>query len=335
MAIIKQAVLHIYDSNTGQAVLSEQGLDLTIEDIQKYIEAMIEKVSTSFKRKQGNFKGEESSFKALKATETDFIGQSQQLTQQLTEIMAHNPDIPPADWLWTLFLLEDGDTYLGAFKLNHNTFYTHFVNYEEEHLQNELILHRSILPSPKQAIDEGLVVNLKTGHYYLIEKKHVLEEKGQSCEYFSGLFLKISPQASVSEAIKEIKKAVEATAKFFDDPVYDSLAKAKEILYHEMSQEEGFSNERMADQLYKDNVGKKTTYMEKMSEVDLSELEDGQDAPLIPNKMQRQKLKLSNGIELTIPLDLFYDPNVVEWINNPDGTLSVHLKNIESIRNLF
>ena len=56
---------------------------------------------------------------------------------------------------------------------------------------------------------------------------------------------------------------------------------------------------------------------------------------LLGNNMQRQKFKFENGIELSIPLDLFNDPEVVEIKNNPDGTLSVEIKNIEKIKNMF
>ena len=45
--------------------------------------------------------------------------------------------------------------------------------------------------------------------------------------------------------------------------------------------------------------------------------------------------KNDNGIELSIPIELYRDPDVVEFINNPDGTTSVMIKNIEKIKNLF
>jgi hypothetical protein len=38
---------------------------------------------------------------------------------------------------------------------------------------------------------------------------------------------------------------------------------------------------------------------------------------------------------VSLPLELYKDPDVVEFINNPDGTTSVIIKNIEKIKNLF
>ncbi len=50
-------------------------------------------------------------------------------------------------------------------------------------------------------------------------------------------------------------------------------------------------------------------------------------------KFGKQKLKLSNGIELIVPLDVYRDPNLIEFINNPDGTISVTIKNVEEVIN--
>ena len=41
-----------------------------------------------------------------------------------------------------------------------------------------------------------------------------------------------------------------------------------------------------------------------------------------------QKIKTDTGIELSIPIDYFQNKEYVEFINQPDGTLSIALKNI-------
>ncbi|WEB70343.1 nucleoid-associated protein [Aerococcus christensenii] len=206
----------------------------------------------------------------------------------LIELMAKNNEIPPSDWLWVKFRLEDGMDYVGVFKLNHSQSYTHFVSYEQEQLKNELIMHQSILPTAQPAIDEGAVLECETVRYQFIEKKHHLSTETQANYYFSAFFLKVPPATSINEALKEIKQAVEETAKDFKDPVYEALAKAKTLLYQEMSQEEGFSNERLANQLYTDNITQKSSYMNRLSQIDLSELEQTKSFPMMSHKMQRQ-----------------------------------------------
>ena len=43
--------------------------------------------------------------------------------------------------------------------------------------------------------------------------------------------------------------------------------------------------------------------------------------------------KMDNGIELIVPLDVYRNGDLIEFVNNPDGTVSIMLKNIEKISN--
>ena len=48
-------------------------------------------------------------------------------------------------------------------------------------------------------------------------------------------------------------------------------------------------------------------------------------------KYGKQKLKLSNGIELIVPIDVYQNPDLFEFINHPDGTMSVEIKNVDEV----
>ncbi len=45
-------------------------------------------------------------------------------------------------------------------------------------------------------------------------------------------------------------------------------------------------------------------------------------------KFQTQKLTTEEGIEITIPMEAYGNPEKVEFITNGDGTISVLIKNI-------
>ena len=59
------------------------------------------------------------------------------------------------------------------------------------------------------------------------------------------------------------------------------------------------------------------------------------NVPKYERKYSKQKFKLDNGIEITIPSEIYENKEMVEFINNPDGSVSVLIKNIESILNKF
>lgn len=333
MLSIQKAVLHIFDLNTNEPIYSFAGLDLSERFMQDYIQAMIEKVEDSDNMKEGTLEEENTFVKMLGTVEKDFIETTKGMTEKLFDITKRNHEIPPADLLFTQFMLEEVPC-LGIFKLNYSDSMTHFVSYEEEVLTNQLIVNRTILPSQRQAIQEGCVINLENLQYHVIEKKHFIEEEGEKMYYFTERFLEDVPQPSLKENISHIKKAVQKTSKAFSDEEFQTLAQTKDAIVHSMKEEKSIDYKVIADTLYGDNFSKKDKFYEEVKEMGYTDKAPAEVALMGP-RYSKQKFKLDNGIELSIPIELYKNPEVVEFINNPDGTTSVLIKNIEKIKNLF
>lgn len=333
MIRIHNAILHIFDTNTNEGVLSQNELDFKQPFVHSYIEAMVDKIMNTSKQKSGELTTNNSVNEKLQNLNENFIEASHELTMMFYDLIKVNPEIPTADLLWVQFEMDDFQ-FIGMFKLNHSESYTHYVDYEDDALRNDLIIHRAILPNAKQAIDEGLIFCPSTNEYFLIEKKHRIEETDDRLNYLSELFLKIEPAPSMQDNLNVVKKAVQKTAKQFLEPEYESLANAKEVLYQAVNEDAKIDNKRIAEELYGDNVAKKQAYFEQTEELGFVG-DSPYDPHLMSNRMRKQKLKLDNGIEISIPLELFNDTEVIQITNNPDGTVSVLLKNIENIKNLF
>ena len=109
----------------------------------------------------------------------------------------------------------------------------------------------------------------------------------------------------------------------------------KEAVYESIEETGELAVEEVAAKVFKDNITAKMAFKEEVAEkgfVDraplLREVKE-----LTEKKYGKQKLKLSNGIELIVPLDVYRDPNLIEFVNNPDGTISVTIKNVEDVVN--
>lgn len=333
MLYIKDAILHIFDLNTNEPIYSFAGLNIEEKFTLDYIHAMIAKVEDSDNMKNGQFAADHTIVSIFKKTETDFIEGTRALSEKFYQITKLNPEIPPADLLFVSFTLDDVPR-LGLFKLNYSDSITHHISYETDTLTNQLIVNRSILPSARQAINEGMVLNLTDMSYHVIEKKHMITELAERVFYFTEMFLENKPQPSLKENITMIKKAVQKTSKAFNDEEFQVLADTKEAIVHSMEEENVIDHRLIADSLFGDNFEKKEKFF---AEVDDLGYVDGSPAEvaLAGPKYSKQKLRLNNGIDISIPLELYKNPDVVEFINNPDGTTSVMIKNIEKIKNMF
>ncbi|AQS53917.1 hypothetical protein BW727_101550 [Jeotgalibaca dankookensis] len=333
MIYIQEAILHILDLNTNEPIYSFAGLDITEKFTIDYIHAMIGKVEDSDNMKEGTLAEGGTIVTMLEHITEDFVGVTRALSDKFFKITKLNPEIPPADLLFTRFTMDDVPC-LGLFKLNYSDSLTHYVSNETDTLTNQLIINRAILPSARQAIQEGMVLNLETMQFHVIEKKQMITELAEKKFYFTEMFLEESTKPSLKENITIIKKAVQKTSKAFNDEEFVALAETKRAIVHSMEEESVIDNQVIAEQLFGENYAKKEKFFEEVQELGYVNRAPAEMALAGP-KFSKQKLRLNNGIELSIPLDLYQDSDVVEFINNPDGTTSVMIKNIEKIKNLF
>jgi len=41
---------------------------------------------------------------------------------------------------------------------------------------------------------------------------------------------------------------------------------------------------------------------------------------------------MDNGIALDVPVEIYRDKDIIEFVNNPDGTISIMIKNISNMK---
>lgn len=328
---LKKAVMHIIDRETGTPVFSEHELDLTTEYIRIYLTNKINKLSTA-QTKTGVLVQESEFVEKMSGIASDFIPKSQQLVQYWYDIYSGSEDGPSADLLVVLYE-EDTILHLALLKLNYKENYTHFVDYENEAVYNKLIINRAILPSKTQKPDEGLVVNLDTLSYELLEKRY--EFSGEKLWYFSEKVIQSQPAPSLEENVREIKKAVKRIGKKFDEDEFELIASVKEAVYESIEETGTIDNQQIAEQVFKENISARMAYQEEVNESKFVDKTPPvrEAREISEKKFGKQKLKMDNGIELIVPLEVYRNSDFIEFVNNPDGTVSITLKNIEKISN--
>lgn len=331
--LVKEAILHIFDPKLNEPVYSKLSLDLSDEKLVKYLMEIIEKTFNSKKLRQAQLDEEASFTQRMIDLAHDFQNASRIYAGQIFGLMGRNPDIPLADLLFVHFALSDGP-YLACFKLNHQPHYTHLVDQVEAGLFNQLLLHQTVLPLSKQAVDECFMFAIDRQLCFYQEKKHFLEETGEKETYFSSYFLKIEGDPTLADQIRVVKRAVEKTSKLYNDEAYTVLARAKEETVKRVIDSQMLDQKDLASAIFPKEPAKQQTYLKQTAEMGLPERSVAPSSGLT-SRMNRQKLQFANGIELLVPLELFNDPDIIEIKNKPDGTVDILVKNIESIKNMF
>ncbi len=330
---IKNVIVHILDSTIGMPVLSDTELEYGSE-VAEFLKEHIAKISSGDDAKECRFYKEDSEVYHLLNTyaDDDFVAVSKDIASMLYEIMNSNIDIPAADLMVVRFK-EGEDEYLALLKMNYKSLYTHRTMALEdgEGNSNEIIRHKSILPSESQRLTEAAIIRLQDLAVWVIEKKY--EVNGEKTNYFSFLFLKCSAHLSHKSKLSIVSRAVESVQKegFDETERFEKQMRAKSIIQEEIEEKGGFVVEELAERIFEEQPELKVAFQDKMEKYDMVKEEIQPQSENTVRKYQSQHLYTDTGIEIKIPMEQYKNPRSVEFITNPDGTISVLIKNIEHL----
>ncbi|MDT2848595.1 nucleoid-associated protein [Vagococcus carniphilus] len=328
---IKKAILHIIDREAGSLICSQRELDLKEYAVKQYLDSVLKRLEKA-EFKIGILQETSEFALVLKNDELEFVEKSAEMAQMVFDSLSISEDAPSGDLLVVELEELNGVPKFGLIKFNYKPSFTHHVTYLDDLMQNNIILNKTIFPSTTQRIDECCLINLETLELDIVEKKYSFE--GQNRLFFTERFLQIDPKPTVTENLKIIKKAVKEVANKYNEEEYVSMSQTQQAIFESIEEDGIISKEKIAEAVFETNESAKQEYFDIIEQTKFSE-EIPSNVPKYEKKYSKQKFKLTNGIELSIPADVFKDPDLVEFINNPDGTISVMIKNVEQIISKF
>ena len=207
------------------------------------------------------------------------------------------------------------------------------MQYEDGCVVNQLLLNRNLLPAPTVRLTEAVVIEIETLQYRLLEKERRIA--GEKKAYLSELFLQVqSPRQSINESLKEVKKAIKEIAKETGAEEYQISADLQQAVYDSVDETQSFDVNDIGEKMFAGRPEQKEKFAALSAEKDW-DTQPVANTDQWLHKYRKQKFKLDNGIEIFIPMEVYQDSSAVEFVNQPDGSLSVIIKNIDEIKNKF
>lgn len=318
---INQAILHILDTNINEPVLSDTVLSGD-ENTGDFLREHISNACESDSIKQCSFYEDSSFYSLLEESGGDFIRFSKLLAAKFFDTMLKNVSVPPCD-LIVADLNIDGTPYAGAFKLNYKTAFIHQYSRGDDTNSNSIIKQRTVLPSGTSRADEFFLINMDTMALSVSEKKY--EINGEKAFYISDIILECNQNKSEKAKLNEVKKITEKAIKthYTDDNTVDAAVSA---LISDETDENILEVEKLKERVAKIYPLAKETFAGQIEEKNLHE-EKIYVAPSSAKKLEKQSIRTKNGVVINIPTNLMNDGGV-EFINNPDGSVSILIKNV-------
>ena len=324
--IIHQAILHVLDTTLDAPVLSGGGMELTAEKT-AYLQNHIEKLLASDEIRQCR-PLPDSAFRNELEHNQDFIDLSCRIAGVLFDYMHAHTTIPGAD-LAVVDFTRDGAPWLGILKLNYKNGYTHYTETVEGAPVNSIIQQRACLPTQSGKVEEGALVNLTDYSMRLLEKKYDID--GHKEFYLSSVvfqYTQAEPEKKKLQAIQEA--AAQAVKDAYEDKPHADAQVAMLIANQAADNDNQVSVEQVRQQLAEEYPLAAVPFDDY---VEKSEVLEEAAAPVTVTaarirRMESRSIRTANGIEVKIPTELLNSDSELEFLHDPDGSVSLLIKNV-------
>ncbi len=339
-AVIEKAILHVLDPSSGMPVLSAEPMVMD-EEILEFLETHFEKTLESDEVQTGVLRGDHGFGQrmqdlgmawagAVMATAgmdaesfvSKFVEESKNLAEQIYQIVSGNEAVPAGD-LICMLASTGGRRYFGALKMNYHDGYSHY--YINGNLT--IVGQRVLLPGVGRKLEEAFIVDLDSLEVRIIEKKYLMMDESKEA-YLSSRILGCLPEISERSKLMAVKKAMQKANK-------EVLGDKKVVEQEFMSRMHGYLQEteepvisEMCKEVLRDYPQIAPMVEEALVNDNIDPEATVQVGAQTMKRFEKQSVKTPDGIEVKIPADLFADQRAMEFIQQPDGSISLLIKNI-------
>lgn len=331
MIVINHAILHILDFNSNVTVFSEEELDIRSASVDTFLTKHIEKSLDDPGLKSGTF-SENSKFKKQLNdyinNDFEFVRFSKYIADILHSTIAKSDRLDSLDLIICDFDVDDSQS-IGILECVNKIGFTHYVEKGHGKIKNDIINHYAILPSLSQKLEECAFINTSSAGIKFMDKKRSIE--GQDTFIIPDVLLECSSSISPKDTIKLVNSITRKVAEEHGQSSVLAVSKAKNYIIENTEVSECLEPRALVKEVFASKVMQEEFINEVKSAGVPETVRIEKDFALKANR--NHKIKTDTGIEISVPVDYFQNKNYIEFINNPNGSISIEIKNIGKIIN--
>ena len=352
MITIRHAILHAFDFDTGSLYLSDHELDMDEKLVKSFVRRHLRRCVASEQNMHGEF-AENSGFaeelRLYLSNLNSFIDLSKQIAEFFWETLRTCDDLVQAD-----LLVADCDERAEAPKadasdeeverafdgqatrrfavvlLPRSQTFMHSIEHPGGGAFNEIVRHDATLPNPSGKVDTYVQVDCQTMAIDFRDKPRTIAEA--EVWVMQNLLLKCSREPSSHEVIKTVERIVEEVAQTGEGNVAEAVSRAKACVAHSAEVDERVMPEQIGKQVFEDEPRLQERCEEAMREAELpEEITVARAAARRLTKSHR--IRTDTGIDIAFPSEYSSSPDYLTFQREEDGTISIIIRNVQSIEN--
>lgn len=330
--VINKCILHIFDFASEICIFSQKEIDFAKDDIEAYIKKQIKSALSDSNSKEGTLQPESKFLAQLNVYNQgniDFLRFSQTLAEDLYALILDSDKQESIDFLFVDFS-EDSQDFLALLLLEHRKAYTHQVVQNEGIIHNVLIQHHAILPNGTQKIESFAFVDKNSGQVRFADRQRYIN--GKDTYILPDILLQCVYQQPSKELLKSVTRIATRVAEEYGANSVVVLSKAKNFLYENAEISSTLSPAELCQEIFAESEEMQDAFIALAREEKLPPKIKVEKSLAIKTG-RNHRIKTDTGIEVIFPAEYSENHEFIEFINNPNGTISIQLKNIGKILN--
>ncbi len=350
---INHAILHVFDFVSCVNVFAQGELDLSSKNVKRYVTGHAKRALGNLDNKRGSF-AHDSLFAPELASyfrgQRDFADLSVQIAEYLATELGRMEKTESTDLLVIDFEDEasavvgdmddeelaaafeaKGKRYFALLLLEARQAYMHEVGRGEDGaVQNGIARHHAILPNPSQKVASYAVIEAGSLNVAFCDKPRTIA--GEERWLIPDGLLQCSMEASGKESFEAVTRIVEEVAEEYGANSAVALSKAKAYVAERAAETDEVYPEELGREVFEGDPALQKRFEEAAAEEALPERVIVEKA-VVDRVAKNHKIRTDTGIDITFPAEYGENPDFIEFVNAPNGLISIELKNIGRIEN--
>ena len=350
MLKVSQAILHVFDFESGSKYYSEAPLDLENRPTKSYVQRRLRKIVGNAESNHGEF-AEDSGFAGelehYLMGGAEFQGFSVQIAEWFWEELRRAEELEQVDLLVADFIDTDavpvdanstdaevdaafdgpeGKRFFAVVLLPRKQSFVHEIGGGA----NEILRMDTALPNPTAKIDTYVLVDCDSFAIDFHDKERSIG--GETIQILPDKFLQCTAAASTQQVFTEVSEIVQDVAEEYGLTPAVEVGRAKAAVAQQADREEVVAPAEIGRVVFEDRPDVQQVFEERVREAKLPE-----EAPVrrgVANRLAKNHtIKTDTGIEISLPSDLAYKPVDLDFSTGADGTISITIGNVAHIEN--
>ena len=332
---INHAILHILDFESAVNVMSQRELDLEdSRQARSFVTTHVRRARESADNKRATFSDSSAFGGELKRYffgEREFVDLSQQIAEFLAAELAKAEKAQSIDILVVDFEDDDDARWFAIMMLASKQAFMHEVGSEAGETCNSIKRHYAILPNPSQKVQSYAVVRASTMEIGYVDKKRKIA--GEDVMLIPEGLLQCETGVSGKEVIDTVTRVVEEVTEEHGANTAVALAKVKAAVAEKVEDDEELPPWDIVDEVFESEPQIKESVRAALTEEALPERVPVERKQVERAAVRNHKIRTDTGIEITFPAEMGSNSEYIEFVNEPNGLISIELKKIASIEN--